>query len=275
MAGRLISRTIWCMKTDFGSQLRMWRRASGLSQLALATRADVSQRHISFIESGRSRPSKEMVLHLAESLDVPPREQNLLLTAAGHAPVYTETPLEHLDEITTALDFMLAAHEPHMAIVVDRRWDVVRANGVATRFMSMLFSAPPQWAAPMNVMRLNFHPEGLRQHTIDWESSAGALLRRLERDAASQPNDPVLHDLLEEVRCYPDVDHLARRPHPDVGDLVVPITYRVGGDDISLFTTISIVGDAHDLTLAELRLETFWPVDGDSRRRWERLLDRG
>jgi len=261
------------METMFGSQLRSWRSVRGMSQLDLASRADVSQRHISFIENGRSRPSREMVIHLAGILEVPPREQNLLLTAAGHAPAYTETPLEELDEIGDALDYMLDAHEPHMAIVVDRRWDVIRANRIATRFMSALFPEPPSWATPMNVMRINFHPDGLRQHTVDWKSSATRLLRRLERDAASHPSDRELHALLGEVLDYPDVDQLQRRPRPEVSDLVVPITYRLGDDEISLFTTISIIGDAHDLTLAELRLETFWPVDEGSKKTWQQLFD--
>ena len=262
------------METMFGDRLRTWRSAHGMSQLDLASRADVSQRHISFIETGRSRPSREMVIHLADILDVPPREQNLLLAAAGHSPAYSETALEDLDEIREALDYMLAAHEPHLAMVVDRRWDVVRANSVATRFMSRLFPTPPDWATPMNVMRLNFHPEGLREHTVDWMSSAAALLRRLERDAASHPNDAELGNLLEEVRAYPGVDSLPGTPRPRDGDLLVPVTYRVADDEISLFTTISIIGDAHDLTLAELRLETFWPVDDASRRSWQRLFAR-
>lgn len=261
------------METNFGDRLRTWRSAHGVSQLDLASRADVSQRHISFIETGRSRPSREMVIHLAEILEVPPREQNLLLTAAGHSPAYTETPLEDLDEIGEALDYMLAAHEPHLAIVVDRRWEVMRANSVATRFMSTLFPEPPAWATPMNAMRINFHPDGLRQHTVGWESSAARLLRRLERDAAAHPSDSDLQDLLEEVLGYPGVDQLQRAPRPEVGDIVVPITYRVGDDEVSLFTTISIIGDAHDLTLAELRLETFWPVDERSNRSWQRLFD--
>ena len=262
------------MKTTFGSQLRLWRHSQGLSQLELATRADVSQRHISFMESGRSRPSPEMVVHLADILEVPPREQNLLLTAAGHAPAYTETPFADLEAIGEVLEFMLAAHEPNLAIVVDRRWDVVRANGVARRFMSEVVPELADWASPMNVMRLNFHPEGLRLHTVDWEISAGALLRRLERDAARQPHDVGLHDLLVEIRGYPGVDALSRPALSEIGDLLVPVTYRIAGNEISLFTTISVIGDAHDLTLAELRLETFWPIDEESRRHWQPLVDR-
>jgi hypothetical protein len=188
-----------------------------------------------------------MVVHLAEILEVPPRDQNLLLTAAGHAPAYTETPFEDLETIGEVLDFMLAAHEPNLAIVVDRRWDVVRANSAASQFMSKTIPELPAWASPMNVMRLNFHPEGLRLHTVDWEVSAGALLRRLERDVARQPHDAGLHNLLIEVRGYPGVDALPRPAFPEIGDLLVPVTYRIADQELSLFTTISVIGDAHDL----------------------------
>jgi hypothetical protein len=126
----------------------------------------------------------------------------------------------------------------------------------------------------MNVMRLNFHPEGLRLHTVDWEVSAGALLRRLERDVARQPHDAGLHNLLIEVRGYPGVDALPRPAFPEIGDLLVPVTYRIADQELSLFTTISVIGDAHDLTLAELRIETFWPVDEESKRLSELLLGR-
>lgn len=260
-------------RTDFGALLRDWRHASGLSQLELASRAEVSQRHVSFLETGRSRPSREMVIHLGLVLDVSPREQNLLLLAADHAPEFTETPLEDLEHIAGVLDFILEAHEPNVAIVVDRSWNLVRANRAATSLTSILFSEPPSWATPnLNVMRLNFHPEGIRRHMVDWERTAAALLRQLERDVASHPHDPSLRALLGEVRGYPQVDTLPRRQPGTQRDLLVPVTYVIHGEEISLFTTIATIGDAHDLTLAELRLETFWPVDPSSAERWKRLM---
>jgi transcriptional regulator with XRE-family HTH domain len=262
--------------TGFGEHLRTWRRVRGLSQLDLATAAEVSQRHISFLETARSRPSREMVIHLGHALDVPPREQNLLLLAAGYAPEFGETALDALDHISAMLDAMLQASLPNMAIVVDRRWNVVRANPSATTLLSKLFPQPPSWVQPhLNVMRLNFHPDGMRNHMIDWESTATALLRRLERDAAIHPGDRDLQDLVEEVRGYPSVDSLPRHVRaPAASDLVVPATYVVDGEEISLFTTIAIIGDAHDLTLAELRIETFWPLDHLSGERWSRLVGR-
>lgn len=256
----------------FGTRLREWRRTRGFSQLELASRGDVSQRHISFLESGRSRPSREMVRRLGDLLEIPPREQNLLLTAAGHAPAFAETPLDEMGQITGVLDFMLRAHEPNGAIVVDRQWNVVRANVAATSLVTTLLpEAPASLLQPLNVMRLNFHPDGLRRHMVCWAETAAALLRRLERDVASYPNDKGLNELLAEVRSYPEVGSLTRGlPGAGAADLLVPVTYRIAGEDISLFTTIAIIGDAHDLTLAELRLETFWPMDPDSARRWER-----
>lgn len=262
-------------RTTFGAQLREWRRAQGFSQLDLATRADVSQRHVSFLETGRSRPSREMVIHLAHVLDVPPREQNLLLLAAGHAPAFYETPLDELEHIAGVLDHILEAHEPNIAIVVDRKWDLIRANRAATVFTSILFPEPPTWARPpLNVMRLNFHPDGMRRHMVGWEAAAAALLRRLERDVASHPHDRSLRNVLDEVRSYPSVETLPQQsPQSGAGDLLVPATYMIDGHEVSFFTTIAIIGDAHDLTLAELRLETFWPVDQLSAERWKLIIE--
>jgi transcriptional regulator with XRE-family HTH domain len=260
--------------STFGSLLRDWRRTRGLSQLDLASLGDVSQRHISFIESGRSRPSSEMVIHLGQVLEVPPREQNLLLTAAGHAPSFTETPLDQLDQISDVLDLMLNAHEPYVAIVVDRQWNIVKANTAAITLVSRLLPEPPAelTGPPLNVMRLSFHPGGHRASMTSWEVTASALLRRLERDVAAYPNDAGLRELLDEVRAYPGVGTLGRvSPGASAGDLLVPVTYRIDGEEISLFTTIAIIGDAHDLTLEELRLETFWPMDKDSARKWKAL----
>jgi hypothetical protein len=211
-----------------------------------------------------------MVVHLGQILEIPPRELNVLLMSAGLAPAHRETPLDDLDQISTVLDFILAAHEPNMAIVVDRGWDVIRANRSASLLTARLLGEPPPWAGPRpNVMRLNFHPDGLRRHMPEWERSAAALLRRLERDVAMYPNDRRLQELAEEVRGYPGVESLPPRSElPTAEDLLVPMAYAIGGARVELFTTIATIGDAHDLTLAELRIETFWPMDDKSRRTW-------
>lgn len=260
--------------SPFGTELKQWRQARGMSQLELATLADVSQRHISFLETGRSKPSSEMVMHLGRTLDVPPREQNILLSAAGHAPVFTETSLDDLGGVRSALDHILAGHEPYMAVVLDRRWDVVASNEAALRFVGAAFPEPPAWMVPpFNIMRMSFHPEGLRRHMVGWEPTASSLLRRLERDAATFPNDVGIGDLLKEIRSYPGVADLGTlRGEPSPADLIIPTTYEIAGIEVSLFTTIAIIGDAHDLTLAELRIETFWPADESSANSWRELF---
>lgn len=260
------------MASTFGTGLKQWRTERGMSQLDLASAADVSQRHISFLETGRSRPSREMVLHLGATLDVPRREQNVLLTSAGHAPAFSETALTDLEGILAAVEAMLRGHEPNMAVVLDRRWNVVAANRAVSMFMAWAFPDPPTWLEPpANLMRLLFHPEGLRRHMEGWEATAAAMLRRLDRDVATFPSDPHLARLAEEVRRYPGVGDLEPRMGPaEASDLLLTTTYRIDGDPISLFTTIAVIGDAHDLTLDELRIETFWPVDATSAERWRR-----
>lgn len=256
--------------STYGDRLRVWRNIRGVSQLDLANRAGVSQRHISFLETGRSKPSREMVTHLVVVLDVPPREHNQMLTAAGHAPAHRETQLEDIDAVSQVIDTMLEGHMPNPAIVVDRQWNLVRSNGAAAALTGRLFTEVPSWLEPpLNVMRMTFHPEGLRPHIVRWEDSAAVLLRRLEADALVHPHDAALQDLVDEILEFPDVRDLQRRPpSTNSSDLLVPITYRVGDDEISFFTTIARIGDAHDLTLAELRIETFWPLDEQSRRTW-------
>lgn len=215
-----------------------------------------------------------MVVHLGHILEIPPRELNVFLMSAGLAPAHQETPLDDLGEIATVLDFILAVHEPNMAVVVDRGWDVVRVNRSASLLTARLLGDPPSWAGPRpNVMRLHFHPDGLRRHMPEWGTNAAALLRRLDRDVAMYPNDRRLRKLAAEVHGYPDVDSLPRYPDPPSGeDLLVPIAYTIGGETVRLFTTIATIGDAHDLTLAELRIETFWPMDDPSRRTWADLI---
>jgi transcriptional regulator with XRE-family HTH domain len=234
----------------------------------------VSQRHVSFLETGRSRPSREMVIHLGSTLDVPPREQNLLLASAGMTPAHAETALDELPGIVRVLDTILTAHEPNMAIVLDRRWDVVKTNRAAAALMTMMFPEPPPWLGSVpNLMRLLLHPEGLRVHMVDWAKTATALMRRLERDVTSHPHDETLRRLLGEVVTYDGVGELAtERRSADPEDLVVTSTFTINGVDIPLFTTIAVIGEAHDVTLAELRIESFWPIDAAAERRWREVI---
>ncbi|MEA2002161.1 MAG: helix-turn-helix transcriptional regulator [Actinomycetota bacterium] len=253
------------MPTSYGTVLRDWRAARRMSQLELATVADVSQRHVSFLEKGRSKPSREMVIHLAIALDVPLRERNTMLMVAGYSSEYGETALTApaLDQVRGILERILRAHEPFPAFVVDRGWDVVLANQAAMRFTtSMIDPSNPIAVAGMNALKLVLHPDGVRRFIVNWPQVATAALRRLDNEVASRPTDAVLRDLRDEVLSYPDVAGLLRHPAlPAAEDLLVPFHYRVGNNDLKLFSTIAILGEAHDITLEELRLETFFAAD--------------
>jgi len=190
-----------------------------MSQLDLAAAAGVSQRHLSFLETGRSRPSREMVIHLAMELDVPPREQNRLLATAGHSAQYPETSLTDsgLGRVRRVLETILASHEPFPAIVVDRGWNVVLANEAALRFTTSLLD--PGGAAPgaINAVKLVLGPDGVRSRIVNWRQVATAVLRRLDREIASRPTDDVLRRLWDEVLVYPDVADVSK---PGSTDLV-------------------------------------------------------
>ena len=252
----------------FGSELRNWRGRRRFSQLDLASEAGVSQRHISFLETGRATPSREMVIHLGVVLGVPLRQRNQLLLAAGFAPVYRQTDLTApaMRQVTEVLEFILEAHEPNPAIVIDRGWNVVMANGAAGRLTTALIDpATAPVAQDVNLARLTFHPAGLRRHTVDWERTAAEMLVRLEREVADRSGDEDLQELLDEMLGYPGVSELSREPElPSPDDLLLPIHYRSGDLDLRLFSTIATIGAPYDLTLEELRLETFFPADAAS-----------
>ena len=252
------------MAMTFGDALRDWRRRRRFSQLQLATEADVSQRHVSFLETGRARPSREMVVHLATVLDVPMREQNGLLMAAGFAPVYHETALDEpaMSQIRHVLEFLLKAHEPYPAIVVDRHWNVVMSNEASTRLMtSMLDPATAPVGDGLNLMRLSLHPDGARKFTVNWVELATSIMDRLRREAAERPNDQKLQDLVAEAESYEGVADLPRRLAPSGSDLLVPFHYRAGDVELRLFGTIATIGAPYDITVEELRFETFFPAD--------------
>ena len=259
----------------YATTLKTWRANRRLSQLELATVADVSQRHVSFLETGRAKPSREMVIHLAIALDVPLRERNLMLAAAGYSAEYSETALDApaLDQVRGILETVLKAHQPFPAVVVDRGWNVVLANESAQKFVStMVASTSPSVDAGMNAIRVVLHPEGVRRFVVNWEHVATATLRRLEHEMAARPTDSVLRELHREVLTYPGVAGLQKTPAlPGPDDLLVPFHYRIGDIELKLFSTIATIGEAHDVTLEELRLESFFAADAES----ERLLRSG
>ena len=251
-----------------GELLRHWRTTRRLSQLELGLEAGVSARHISFLETGRSRPSPEMVVALSSVLDVPLRERNTLLNAAGYAPLYRETSLDdpQMAQVRQALELILKQHEPFGAVAFDRRWDVVMVSPAYARFYELLVGAgpPPLAVIPPprpNLLRLLLDPQALRPHIVNWEAAARAVLARAHREMAWD-SDPEARELLRSLHAYPDVP--ARWEEIDLESpsaLVVPVELRLGEQTLRLFSTLTTLGSPQDITLQELRIESFHPVD--------------
>ena len=248
--------------TGIGDLLRDWRQRRRLSQLDLSNEAEVSARHLSFVETGRSKPSRELVLHLAEHLDVPLRERNSLLMAAGYAPVYRERSLDddEMDPVRGALDMILAGHEPFPSVIVNRLWNLVTANAAALTLFT-IGVAPALLEAPVNVVRLGVHPDGLAPLVKNLAEFSEHLLLRLERQLAVSP-EPELAALYEEVLGYPGVSRGAPLVTDPTTLLFVPMVFEgPDGRDLALFSTLATFGTALDITLAELSIESFFPAD--------------
>lgn len=249
---------------SFGRLLAEWRRVRGASQLDLATRADVSPRHVSFVETGRSKPSREMVLQLAGALDVPLRERNALLLAAGFAPLYRETKLDapELDAARRALEFILDHQEPYPAVVLDRHWNILSMNGAGQRFVGLLTEGQPAIPGAPNVVRSVFHPHGLRPWIANWEEVASHLVQRVHREAVGGVTDDPTKRLLREVLSYPGVPERFRSP--DVETAISPLValdFRKGDVAARFFSTVTTLGTPQDVTLQEVRVECFFPAD--------------
>jgi transcriptional regulator with XRE-family HTH domain len=245
-------------RPQVGDLLRAWRQRRSLSQLELALEADVSSRHVSFLETGRSRPSRDMVLHLAEHLEVPLRDRNGLLLAAGYAPVYAERELEtpEMEPVRQALDRFLRAHEPFPAVVVDRHYNLVSANDAVGLLTEGV--APSLMEAPANALRITLHPEGMAPRIANLEQWSAHLLHRLRRQA-TVTGDPELERLHDELATYPGV---VTEVAPDDGaDIVLPMRLLTADGELSFFSTISTFGTAVDITLAELAIEAFYPAN--------------
>jgi transcriptional regulator with XRE-family HTH domain len=246
----------------FGELLRHWRRLRRLSQLDLAVRAGVSARHVSFVETGRTIPSGAMVLRLADHLDVPLRERNRLLLAAGHAPVFRHSPLgdPDFDRVRDALKRILHAHEPYPAVALDRRWNILLANSALALFLNGV--DPSLLRPPVNMMRLGLHPGGLAPRIRNLAEVRGHLLPRLGRQAANS-GDPQLARLHEELLAYgPNGD----TPIPDPADIALTIRVDHEGTDLCFVNTITTFGAAFDVSLEEIAVETYLPADEDTAR---------
>jgi transcriptional regulator with XRE-family HTH domain len=246
-----------------GDHLREWRQRRHLSQLDLAGDAEISARHLSFVETGRSAPSRDMVLKLAERLAVPLRERNVLLVAAGFAPAFPQRSLDDpaLKSARDAIDLVLRAHEPNPALAVDRHWNLVSANRMV---MPLLEGIPPRLLGqPLNILRLAFHPEAMAARTVNLAEWCGHLLERLHRQCEATA-DPELIKLHHELKAYP----IPARSGPLPADSVaLPFKMRLNGEVLSFFSTTMIFGTPVDITLSELALETFFPADDLTARR--------
>ena len=254
----------------FGEALRHWRQRRRLTQLALALDAEVSARHLSFLESGRAKPSREMVLLLASVLDVPLRERNMLLDAAGFAPIYRETDLGsgELSEVRAALDFILTRQEPNPAIVMDRYSNVILANDSSRRLMGHFIKNPSAVVVDgrLNALRTVFHPEGLRPSIVNWDAVARALLVRFEREIGFYGHDTKATDLLRELRSLPGysgstVPELTSPPPP-----LLPLELRHGEASLKFLTTIATFGTPLDVTVQELRIESYFAANAEAER---------
>lgn len=248
-----------------GDLLRDWRQRRRLSQLDLASEAEISTRHLSFLETGRSQPSREMLLRLAEQLGIPLRERNVLLTAAGFAPVFAERRLDDpaLASARKAISLVLAGHEPYPALAVDRHWHLVDANAGVTRLMAGADESLLR--PPINVLRLSLHPKGLAPRIANLGEWRAHLLARLHRQIELTA-DPVLADLLRELSAYPKPT-TARPPRPvrDYhSEIVVPLQLIAGAQTLTLFSTTTIFGTPVDITLSEIAIEAFFPADAQT-----------
>lgn len=245
---------------QLGELLRYWRQERGKSQLDLSMDTGISQRHLSFVESGRSSPSRDFLSIVSDALNIPLRERNVLLLASGFAPQYNEQSMdaEQMAVVTQAIDRMLKQHEPHPALVLDRHWYIVRTNSAAPRFFGSFIDLE-KWPKPRNLLNLMFDPAGLRPFVEEWETVAAGLLQRVRREAVGQVLDAKLQELLKRLREFPGVRAL--KPPPGPQSPVLPIVFRREEQRFAYFSLITTVGTPQCITAQELRVECMFPTD--------------
>ncbi len=259
---------------SLGDFLRDWRRRRRMSQLDLALEAEISQRHLSFIESGRSVPSREMLLHLAERLGVPLRERNPMLIAAGFAPVFTERKLDDpaFAPARRAIDTVLKGHEPFPALAVDRHWTLVAANAAVPPLLAGV-REPSLLVGSVNVLRLSLHPQGLAPDIANLREWRDHLLERLHQQITAT-GDPILRRLLDELAAYP-VPESASKPHRDFAGIAVPMELRTEIGLLSFISTTTVFGTPVDVTLSELAVESFFPANDETARLLRQMAEAG
>ncbi len=255
---------------ELGELLRYWRRVRGTSQLELALEATTTPRYVSFVETGRAQPSRQMVVRLARALDVPLRERNGLLLAAGYAPLYTAGKLDgpELERVRDAITAMLAQHEPFPAVVMDRAWNVLQANGGARRLFGAL-CAPDPLPDPANVLELMIAPGPVRDAVANWRSVVPALLERCRREAVGGVLDGETSRRIGRLREQPDVAALLHDVMPGAGAVpVIDVVFALGASELRFFSVISTIGTPLDVTAQELRVEAFFPSDAVTQQDW-------
>lgn len=249
---------------QLGDLLRYWRRQRGKSQLDLSLDSGISQRHLSFVESGRSVPSRDMLLIVSETLDIPLRERNVLLLASGYAPIYDEWRWEapEISLLTKAIDRVLLQQEPHPALVLDRYWNVIKTNEAAPRFFGSFvdLQARPK---PRNLLDLMFDPLGMRPFVENWDTVAAGLLERVHRESVGHVVDQKTAELLQNLEKYPGVKNLSTVPKTQ--SPVLPITFVREGERISYFSLITTVGTPQSITAQELRIECMFPMKSEAK----------
>ncbi|MEO1593569.1 MAG: helix-turn-helix transcriptional regulator [Cyanobacteria bacterium J06632_22] len=265
--------------TPFGDLLRYWRQQRGVSQLTLSMTSDVSQRHISFLESGRSQPSRDMVLRLGKMLDVPLRSQNQLLTAAGFAPIFTEQSLEtpELAPVRQAIDFMLRQQEPYPAIVMDQYWNQIESNRAAQQVFALLMpvealSECVDDQGRLNLMKATLHPNGLRPVIRNWTDVATQLIHRIHREALAAGEQSITQTLFDQLMNYPDVADCWQRDSERLHPPLLTVNFATEDYSFNFFTTITTLGTPYDITLQELRIESLFPADERTKHCIESLM---
>ena len=257
-----------------GTLLKQWRERRRMSQLGLSVEAEISTRHLSFLETGRAQPSRDMVLLLSRVLEVPVRKRNELLTAAGYAPIYRETTLEapEMAQVRQAMGYMLRQQEPYPAMVLDRHWNIVMTNDAMQRVTAQFVDPDAmKELGPLNAMRLSYHPRGLRPYIVNWEATAAAFIQWLHRDLL-RAGDEETRRLLDELLSYPDVPRHWQSLDLDASTApFLAIELKKGDARFSFFTLLASLGTPYDITLHELRIECFFAADTATEAALKRL----
>lgn len=263
---------------ELGAMLRHWRDLRGTSQLELSSHTGVSQRHISFIESGRSSPSRQTLMDIAQALDVPLRDRNSLLLAAGYAPIYSAAPWNagEMQGVTRALERMLRQHEPFPAVVMDRYWNVLVTNEAAPRFFNSFIDMKRR-TGPRNMLHLLFDPDRMRPHIADWDQAAPTLIHRIARESVGHVTDLKTQELITALLSYPGSKDEWKTPRavPTTPTLpVIPLGFIHNSETLRYFSMVTTVGTPQTIAAQELRIECLFPVDESTEARHFELMSR-